>query len=104
MGTRCSDYGEGEMNTVLAERLIKDLLDPEALGFAATCEIRDRARECIGLNRVETASKMDEFRKWLYANYHINNGDRLIELEEDMSVVEQYLKEVGLPSDTELKD
>jgi hypothetical protein len=92
------------MNTVLAERLIKDLLDPESLGFAATCEIRDRARECIGLKRVETASNMDEFRKWLFENYHINNGDRLIELEEDMCVVEQYLKEAGLPLDTELKD
>jgi hypothetical protein len=92
------------MNTVLAELLIKDLLDPDALGFSVSSAVRDRARECIGLKRVETASKMDEFRKWLFKNYHINNGDKLIELEEDMCVVEQYLKEAGLPLDTELKD
>jgi hypothetical protein len=47
---------------------------------------------------------LDQFRKWLFQNYHINNGDRLTELEEDMSVVEQYLKEAGLPLDTELED
>jgi hypothetical protein len=92
------------MNSVLAESLIKDLLNPEMFGHAVNAEIRDRARECIGLKRVETAATLDQFRKWLFQNYHINNGDRLTELEEDMSVVEQYLKEAGLPLDTELED
>jgi len=33
--------------------LCKDLLNPEALGFSATNEIRDRARMAIGLRAVE---------------------------------------------------
>ena len=39
---------------VRARDLLCDLLDPEALGFAATPEIRDRARQCFGSPKVET--------------------------------------------------
>ena len=35
-------------------KLIDDLLNPESLGLSATAEIRDRARECKGLDRVES--------------------------------------------------
>jgi hypothetical protein len=94
------------MNTVLAENLIKDLLNPEMFGYAVNAEIRDRARECIGLKRVETIdyATKDEFTKWLYETYTINNGHRLTQLEEDEQVLMNYLSDMDLPADTELKD
>jgi hypothetical protein len=94
------------MNTVLAEKLVNDLLDPEMFGHAVNSEIRDRARECIGLQRVETIdyATRDEFTKWLYETYTINNGHRLTQLEEDEQVLLNYLSDMGLPADTELKD
>jgi hypothetical protein len=35
-------------------QFLKDLLDPEMYGFAVTAEVRDRARELLGKERVET--------------------------------------------------
>lgn len=35
-------------------RFMKDLLDPEMYGWAVTAEVRDRARELLGRERVET--------------------------------------------------
>ena len=46
----------------------------------------------------------ENFREWLYKNYPIGNGQMLVELEEDMNVLEQYLDDMNLPADTELED
>ena len=43
----------------------------------------------------------NDFDDWLYENYHIGNGDTLVRLMEDMSVVARFLKDAGLPADTE---
>ena len=34
--------------------LVQRMLDPEDLGFAVTAEVRDLAREVLGLERVES--------------------------------------------------
>ena len=36
----------------LAGQLLADLLHPEALGHAVTAEVRDRARQCLGMPAV----------------------------------------------------
>jgi hypothetical protein len=38
------------------ERFIRRLLDPEAFGFAVSAEVRDEARHCLGMQKVETTS------------------------------------------------
>ncbi len=38
------------------QQLAEDLLHPEELGWAATPEIRDRARQALGMNACETAA------------------------------------------------
>ena len=43
----------------------------------------------------------EHFNEWLYKNYHIGNGDTLVRLMEDMSVVDRFLKDAGLPLDKE---
>ena len=43
----------------------------------------------------------DKFDDWLYKNYYIGNGKTLVSLMENPSVVEQFLKDAGLPADTE---
>ncbi len=35
-------------------RFLKNLLDPEMYGWAVTAEVRDKARELLGKERVET--------------------------------------------------
>ena len=35
-------------------RFLKNLLDPEMYGWAVTAEVRDKARELLGRERVET--------------------------------------------------
>lgn len=40
-----------------ALKLVKRLLDPEDLGFAVPVEVRDAAREVLGLDRVEAKVK-----------------------------------------------
>jgi len=35
-------------------RFLKDLLNPEMYGHAVTAEVRDKARELLGKERVET--------------------------------------------------
>jgi hypothetical protein len=91
------------MNTVLAERLIKDLLNPDSLGFAVSGEVRDRAKACLVKEEPDYATQ-DEFTKWLYENFSIGNGHRLTQLLEDEQVLLKYLSDMGLPADTELKD
>ena len=43
----------------------------------------------------------DKFDDWLYQNYHIGNGGTLVRLTEDANVVARFLKDAGLPADTE---
>ena len=43
----------------------------------------------------------NDFDDQLYKNYHISNGDILVQLMEDMAVVDKFLKDAGLPADTE---
>ena len=43
----------------------------------------------------------DMFDDWLYKNYYIGNGKTLVSLMENPSVIEQFLKDAGLPADTE---
>lgn len=45
----------------------------------------------------------ESFDKWLYENFFICNGDMLIELYEDMTNVENYLSDMGLPVDSIIK-
>lgn len=44
----------------------------------------------------------EQFNDWLYENYSIWNGDRLISLLEDGDVQSKFLSDMGLPEDTEL--
>ena len=41
------------------------------------------------------------FENWLYKNYMIGNGDTLVRLMEDTTVLERFLKDAGLPADKE---
>jgi hypothetical protein len=41
------------------------------------------------------------FTEWLYENYSIGNGHTLTRLQEDGDVAVRYLKDMGLPLDTE---
>ena len=50
------------------------------------------------LQRKKIASDFDD---WLYQNYHIGNGGTLVRLTEDANVVARFLKDAGLPADTE---
>ena len=43
----------------------------------------------------------DDFDDWLYQIYSIGNGSRLVQLMEDNTVVNRFLKDAGLPADTE---
>ena len=43
----------------------------------------------------------EHFNEWLYKNYSIGNGHRLVQLMEDTTVVDRFLKDAGLPADTE---
>ena len=43
----------------------------------------------------------DKFNVWLYKNYYICNGKDLVSLMENPRVVEQFLKDAGLPADKE---
>jgi hypothetical protein len=47
-------------------------------------------------------SSMESFNKWLYENYQINNRDALTDLFESPEAQEKYLKDMGLPPETEL--
>jgi UDP-N-acetylglucosamine pyrophosphorylase len=46
---------------------------------------------------------MEAFTEWLYANYPIGNGDMLTTLQENGSVQDRYLRDMGLPLDTEIE-
>lgn len=46
-------YGPDQVPLV---KLANDLLNPEALGFAVTAEVRDRVREALGRRAVEGAA------------------------------------------------
>lgn len=48
----------------------------------------------------KTPSEM--FNDWLYENYFIGNGHKLVQLMEDTNVQLQFLNESGLDEDTEL--
>lgn len=50
--------------------------------------------------KAKTPSEM--FSDWLYKNVRIGNGDMLIEAMENTILQEQFLREYGLPEDTEL--
>ena len=50
------------------------------------------------LNKKDIADKFDD---WLYKNYYIGNGKTLVSLIEMHGVVEQFLKDMGLPLDIE---
>ena len=43
----------------------------------------------------------EQFDDWLYQNYSIGKGHRLVQLMEDNTVVNRFLKDAGLPADTE---
>lgn len=44
------------------EDFLHSLLDPERLAHAVTPEVRDRARNCLGIKRVETMTKQRDQR------------------------------------------
>jgi len=45
-----------------AVALLRELLSPEGFGFAVTAEVRDRAREVLGMPRVETLMRRGSVR------------------------------------------
>lgn len=48
-------------------------------------------------------AKSQGFIDYIYQNRSIGNGDMLLEAMEDTRLQEQYIKDAGLPSDTELE-
>ena len=50
------------------------------------------------------AKSMRGYRDWLYKHFPIGNGDMLVELEENTLIQLDYLRDMGLPEDTELSD
>jgi hypothetical protein len=56
------------------------------------------------LEHIDHILTMDAYRAWLYENYAIGNGHTLTRLEEDASVQVNYLSDMGLPLDSEIKD
>lgn len=46
-----------DASRVPAIALVRELLNPEGLGFAVTAEVRDRARDVLGMPRVETVQR-----------------------------------------------
>ena len=51
--------------------------------------------------RLEKNTISDQFNEWLYKNYPIGNGHKLVQLMENSNVFEQFLKDAGLSADTE---
>jgi hypothetical protein len=45
----------------------------------------------------------EAYTKWLYDNHVICNGDMLVNLLEDADLQVRYLREHGLPSDSEIE-
>lgn len=54
---------ELDFDTEKAKRLIDDMLNPEMFGHKLNGEIRDRARECKGLEAVEGWKYQDRLRQ-----------------------------------------
>lgn len=48
-------------------------------------------------------AKSQGFVDWIYQNRPIGNGDMLIEALENTNLQAAYIKEAGLPTDTELE-
>lgn len=48
-------------------------------------------------------AKSQGFTDWLYKNVPIGNGDMLIQALENTNLQSQYLRDIGLPQDTELE-
>lgn len=46
-----------DAHQVPAIALAREMLNPEGLGFAVTPEVRDRARDVLGMPRVETVQR-----------------------------------------------
>jgi hypothetical protein len=46
-----------DANRIPALALAREMLNPEGLGFAVTAEVRDRARDVLGMERVETVQR-----------------------------------------------
>jgi hypothetical protein len=49
-------------------------------------------------------AKSQGFIDYIYQNRRIGNGDMLVEAMEDTALQAEYIKEAGLPEDTELGD
>lgn len=52
---------------------------------------------------LEYICSQEAFDKWLYENYSIWNGDRLLQLYEDGGVLQKYIDDMGLPQDIDLE-
>jgi hypothetical protein len=52
---------------------------------------------------IEYLLSREAFDKWLFKHYPISNGDMLLDSYEDMSKTELYLREHGLPLDSEIR-
>ena len=50
--------------------------------------------------KLKTPSEM--FNDWIYETQHIGNGHQLVACLENTSLQEQFLRDSGLPMDTEL--
>ena len=49
-----SNHHQALLDAEAVYNFLKDLLNPEMYGHAVTAEVRDKARELLGMKRVET--------------------------------------------------
>ena len=50
-----SEVAESKLNTVEVQKFLESLLDPERFGYSVTEEVRDGARELLGIKKVRKA-------------------------------------------------
>lgn len=75
---------------------MKEMIDD----VLATVTDEQYFRELFTAQKVKSPSDM--FNDWLYKNYPIGNGHMLVELTENPAIQTEFLRDAGLPEDTEL--
>lgn len=58
---------------------------------------------CIEAEHFAYLCSEEAFHKWLYENFSIWNGDRLVQLCDDWDVLQKYIDDMGLPQDIYLE-
>lgn len=66
-------------------------------------EERSNDQEMMEMFAEYQHAKSQGFIDWIYKNRQIGNGDMLLEASENTLLQDQYIKEIGLPANTELE-